>query len=45
MSGDRDHHDNIFSVTSVYHGIEDNQQDVFKDPKEVVDIFGLNKII
>ena len=45
MSGDRDHHDNIFSVTSVYRGIEDNQQDVFKDPKEVVDIFGLNKII
>lgn len=45
MSGDRDHHDNIFSVTSVYRGIEDNQQDIFKDQKEVVDIFGLNKII
>ena len=43
MSGDRDHHGNIFSVTSIYRGIEDNQQDLFKEQKEVVDIFGLNK--
>lgn len=44
-SGDRDANGNIFSVTSIYRGIEDNQQELFKDTKEVTDIFKLNKLV
>ena len=44
MSSNRDQHENTFSVTSVYRGIEDNQQDIFKEEKETADIFGLNNM-